>query len=230
MRPRWVHRLTGAVVRRRPSPELVVLRAMCHELRPPVSVLGSLVRALGDDSGGPVAGNRAEIAELAYEHAVHLESVLRQAAAVTQGMSAATSAGPRVPLHRILPATVAVVPPARLTVEVSPAAGRFEVHGQHTRQVLTNLLENAVRHGPESGSVRLRASTAGRRLRLTVSDEGRLTKEFVKSLRRRNPPADMKGLGLWITRHLVAGAGGSIQARPLDSGGVAVEVTLPPAH
>ncbi len=228
MRPRWVHRLAGAVVRRRPSPELVVLRAMCHELRPPVSVLGSLVRALGDDAAGPLAGHRAEMAELAYEHAAHLEAVLRQAAAVTQGMSAAASSGPRVPLQRILPATVAVVPRARLTVEVSPAAGRFEVHGQHTRQVLTNLLENAVRHGPESGSVRLRASTAGRRLRLTVSDEGRLTKEFVKSLRRRSPPADLTGLGLWITRHLVAGAGGSIQARPLDSGGVAVEVTLPP--
>ena len=233
VKPRWMRTVAGAVTRRRrrdraPSTELVLLRAMCHELRPPVSVLGSLVRALGDESGTRTAAHRTEIAELAYEHAMHMEGVLRQVAAVTEGMGAAPDGRP-VPLHRILPATVAMVPSARLTVDVSPAAGRFPVHAQHTRQVLVNLLDNAARHGPDEGPVRLLARTAGRQLRLTVADQGRLTGGLEESLRRRTPPSDMTGLGLWIVRQLVAVAGGAVGARSLPSGGVAVDVTLPPA-
>lgn len=232
--PGWMRTVARAVTRRRrrgraPSTELVLLRAMCHELRPPVSVLGSLVRALGDESGARTAAHRTEIAELAYQHAMHMEGVLRQVAAVTEGISAAPADGRPVPLHRILPATVAMVPAARLTVDVTPAAGRFPVHAQHTRQVLVNLLDNAARHGPEEGAVRLLARTAGRQLRLTVADQGRLTGGLQESLRRRTPPSDMTGLGLWIVRQLVAVAGGAIGARSLPSGGVAVEVTLPPA-
>jgi two-component system OmpR family sensor kinase len=225
-----LRRLSTVILRhRRPSVELLLLRSICHELRPPVSVLGSLMRTLGDEPIGRDTANRAEITQLACEHAMHLESVLRQAAAMTHGLSPAPSAGRRMPLHRILPATVAVVPPARLTVQVSPAAGEFVVDGQHTRQVLTNLLENAVRHGPEHGAVLLRADTVGRRLRLAVSDEGELTQGLRVSLRRRRPPVDTTGLGLWIVRQLVTRGGGSIRALSSRTGGVTVEVVLPPS-
>ena len=187
------------------------------------------MRALGDEPGDRTAAHRTEMAQLAYEQAMHMEGVLRQVAAVTRGMDAVSVDGDPVPLHRILPATVAMVPSARLTVDVTPAAGRFPVHAQHTRQVLVNLLDNAARHGPAEGAVRLLARTAGRQLRLTVADQGRLTGGLQESLRRRDPPPDMTGLGLWIVRQLVSVAGGAVGARVLPSGGVAVEVTLPPA-
>ena len=190
-------------------------------------MIGSLVRALGDDPAGRSADRRAELAQLAYEHAVHMEGVLRQVAAVAQGIDASGVPEAPVPLHRIIAATTAVVPRDRLGVEVTPAAGNFPVPPQHTRQVLINLLDNAARHGPPEGPVRLRAVMIGRRLRLAVSDTGRLTAGLDEALHRGSPPMGMAGLGLWIVRHLVTVCGGTIAARPLPAG-VAVEVTLPP--
>jgi signal transduction histidine kinase len=207
---------------RSPDPALLVLRSVCHELRPPMATLTSLVRALEQHQSEP---RHSELARLATEHARHAEAVLRQAAAVAQGLNAGTD-HPQ-PLHRLLPAVAAVVPEDRLTVAVTGAASRCLVPAQHTRQILINLLTNAAAYAPGGTPIRLRAHTDLRRLRLTVSDDGRPTRDLTEALTRRTPPADSKGLGLWVVRHLVATHGGSLRARALNPRGLAVEVTLP---
>jgi signal transduction histidine kinase len=201
-----------------PGDELLMLRAVCHELRPPVNTIGSLMRAL---NSAPVR-DRAAVTRLAAEHATHAEAVLRQAAAAAHDPADAAL----VPLHRLVPAVAATVPPHRLAVHVEPAAADVEVHPQHVRQILINLLGNAVRHGPAGGRVRLHARTAGRRLHLSVQDEGAPSPDLDVALRRRTPPRDTKGLGLWVVRHLVAAEHGTLRARR-RARGLTVEVTLP---
>jgi signal transduction histidine kinase len=209
--------------RRQPAdPGLVLLRSVCHELRPPVSTLTSLVRAL---EAHPSPSAHAELARLAGEHVAHAEAVLRQAAAAAYGMSDA--ADPPVPFHRILPMVTAVVPAERLVLRIGRSAGEHPVHPQQAGQILINLLSNAVRHGPAGEPIRLHARTHLRGLRLTVADRGALTPELTRSLQRRTPPAGEKGLGLWVVRQLVATSGGTIRARGLAPRGLAVEVTLP---
>ena len=203
-----------------PDPALLLLRSVCHELRPPVATLTSLVRALESQPSEP---RRGELARLAHEHASHAEAVLRQAAAAAAGL--AEPADTAVPLHRVLPAVAATVPAARLTLSVSAGAERCLVSGRQTRQILLNLLSNAARYSP--GEIRLTAAVRRRRLRLTVSDEGALTGDLRRSLHRRTPPAGTKGLGLWVVRRLVAAQGGTLRARPLSPRGVALEVSLP---
>jgi len=208
------------------DPGMVLLRSVCHELRPPVSTLTSLVHALETH---PSESARTELARLAGAHVAHAESVLRQAAAAAYGMTRA--AEPPIPFHRILPMVTATVPAERLRVRIGPAAGGQPVHPQHVGQILINLLTNAERHGPPGAPIQLEARTRRRRLRLTVTDGGSLTPALTRSLSRRTPPAGEKGLGLWVVRHLVATNGGTIRARNLAPRGLAVEVTLPrPRH
>jgi signal transduction histidine kinase len=201
----------------------MLLRSVCHELRPPVSTLRSLVRAIEDQPSG---ARRAELARLAAEHAAHAEAVLRQAAAAAYGL--ADPAEPALPLHRILPAVTAIVPAERLVVQISGSSGSRPVYPGQVRQILINLLRNADRHGPPGGTIRLEVRNHRRGLRLTVADEGNLTPELALALRRRNPPPGEKGLGLWVVRRLIAAHGGSVRARSLIPRGVAIEVTLPP--
>jgi signal transduction histidine kinase len=203
----------------------MLLRSVCHELRPPVSTFHSLVRAIEDQPSG---ARRAELAQLAVEHAAHAEAVLRQAAAAAYGLS--DPAEPALPLHRILPVIAATVPPERLFVRISGFSGNRLVHSQRVRQILINLLRNADRHGPAGGAIRLDVRNHRRGLRLTVGDEGNLTPALALALRRRTPPPGEKGLGLWVVRQLVAAHGGSVRARSLTPRGVAVEVTLPSPH
>jgi K+-sensing histidine kinase KdpD len=209
---------------RRPQPAdpgLVLLRSVCHELRPPVSTLTSLVRALETQQSESA---RAELARLAGEHVAHAEAVLRQAAAAAYGMTGA--ADPPVPLHRILPVVSAAVPAGRLVVRLGRATGERLVHPQHAGQILINLLTNADRHGPADGLIRLTARAHRRGLRLTVADEGALTPDLTRALHQRTPPAGEKGLGLWVVRRLVSAHGGAMRARNLNPRGLAVEVTL----
>lgn len=210
-------------LRRRPQPAdpaLVLLRTFCHELRPPVATLTSLVRALENQ---PSEVRRGELARLAAEHVSHAEAVLRQAAAAAHGLSGPDEGAQ--PLARVIPAVAAAIPADRLTVSVSPAAARSPVPPRHTRQILLNLLENAQHYS--TGAIGLTAETGFRRLRLVVTDGGVMTFDLARALRRRTPPEDSKGLGLWVVRHLVAAQGGTIRARTLSPRGLAMEVTLP---
>jgi signal transduction histidine kinase len=211
--------------RRQPDTGLLLLRSVCHELRPPMATLSSLVRAL---EAQPDGERHDELARLAAEHASHAAAVLEQAAAAASGL--AESADRPLPLHQVLPIAAGTVPGDRLRVTVSPAAARCPVAPRHTRQILINLLSNATRYSPGDGLIRLGARVVRRRLRLTVADQGFLTPDLTLALARRTPPVDNKGLGLWLTRHLVAAHGGTLRARPLSPRGLVMEVTLPRAH
>jgi signal transduction histidine kinase len=205
-----------------PDPGLVLLRSVCHELRPPMATLSSLVRAL---EAHPVGEQRSELTRLAAEQASHAAAVLEQAAAAASGLAAASD--PARPLLDVLPVAAGAVPGDRLVVSVSPAAARCPVPPRYTRQILINLLRNAALHSPADGLIRLRAHMVHRRLRLTVADQGAMTPDLRQALKRRTPPVDDKGLGLWMVRHMVAAHGGTLRARPLSPRGLAMEVSLP---
>jgi signal transduction histidine kinase len=117
------------------------------------------------------------------------------------------------------------------------------------QQILTNLLENAVKYSPDGGriEVRIEVCPASRRrsvaverwLRISVSDEGigisaeqqaRLFKPFS---RLEQPVAGCVpgvGLGLYITRKLVEALGGSIELESREGEGTRVTFTLPVAE
>jgi K+-sensing histidine kinase KdpD len=198
----------------------VLLRSVCHELRPPMATLTALVGALEREQQEP---RRGELAKLAAEHAAHAQAVLGQAAAAVSGLAAPRV--PAVPLADILPAVAATVPGERLVVLTGRAAGRWPVHAQHTRQILINLVENARWHS--AGPIRLVARRRGRRLLLSVIDTGRPTPDLKSALLRRDPPPDDRGLGLWVVRQLVAAQGGTLRARALAPTGLCMEISVP---
>jgi signal transduction histidine kinase len=208
--------------RRRPDPALILLRTLCHELRSPVTTLTSLVGAL---EGNPSTAQRDQLARLAAEQAAHADAVLSQAAAAAHGLG--ESPDPAQPLHRVLPSAVAGVPPGRLDLCVTGAAQDWPVHPRHTRQVLINLVSNAVRHGSPDNPIGVRAFVRRGRLRLCVTSGGPAGQDLHRALSRTTAPPGDKGLGLWVVRQLVAGLGGSMRVRRLRPDAVTVEVQLP---
>ncbi|GAA4604859.1 signal transduction histidine kinase [Actinoplanes octamycinicus] len=208
-------------LRRRPiEPGLVLTRSLCHELRPPMATLRGLLRALESTPPGP---RREQLLSLATEHVVYAEAVLGDAAEAALGLTDGQAAP--VPLHDILPAVWVTAPPGALAVTASRAALRWPVHPHHTKQILINLVGNAVRHAP--GPIRLRAVVRARQLRLAVTDQGRMTTGLRTALRRRTAPADEHGLGLWVVRQRLADLGGTVRARQLAPTGLRVEASLP---
>ncbi|RJK92824.1 sensor histidine kinase [Vallicoccus soli] len=211
---------------------LLVVRALCHELRTPVASLAGITRRLRQDLG-PRAGAGAsaetgELAELAEANARALQALLRQA----HDLLATEHCGaPELrPLADVVREAVgcADVEHGRVAVRVSRAAGRVPVDGLRAARVVANLVENSQRHGPATGAIEVTARLRrGGGLALQVRDGGRLTPQLREHLESDEPPAGWRGLGLWIARRLTLAMGGSMGAR--DRGGLALWVHLPVA-
>jgi signal transduction histidine kinase len=106
-------------------------------------------------------------------------------------------------------------------------------------QVLTNLLDNAVKYSPGGGPVTVRAEARGSVVEIIVADEGiGLTPEQAARIFDRFYQADDGagarrpgglGLGLYITRAIVLAHGGEISAEPntVASKGTVIRLRLP---
>jgi signal transduction histidine kinase len=96
-----------------------------------------------------------------------------------------------------------------------------------------NLLDNALRHTPTGGSVRVGASVAGPALRIEVEDSGpgfdpRVLPDAFQPYVRGNGEAagSGAGLGLAIVQAVAESHGGGAVAENLPGGGARVTVTM----
>jgi signal transduction histidine kinase len=121
-----------------------------------------------------------------------------------------------------------------VVLEAGPGLPEITVDPDKFVQVVTNLVENAVRHGAGTVHVRLDpVGPASRRtgLRLVVQDDGdgiapelrrRVFTKFWKSGRSGG-----SGLGLYLVHGLVEAHGGTVTIADGDTGGARLTVTLP---
>ena len=103
------------------------------------------------------------------------------------------------------------------------------------RQVVGNLLDNAIRHSPAASTVRVRAAASPESITVEVVDEGDglpsnssdLFTPFWRADEGRARDGGGVGLGLSITRAIVEAHGGSIEAESRPEGGSAFLFVLP---
>ena len=99
-------------------------------------------------------------------------------------------------------------------------------------QVLTNLVENAVKYGSPTG-MRILGETTDHHVRIAVQDVGAgiperdLPRVFTKFFRRDQGRPTGSGLGLWISRGLVEAHGGELVASSILGEGTTFSFTLP---
>jgi two-component system phosphate regulon sensor histidine kinase PhoR len=103
-------------------------------------------------------------------------------------------------------------------------------------QVLSNLLDNAVRYSPDASTVRLRVRPWEGGVRFEVADDGpgipsaqieRVFERFYRVDAARSREAGGTGLGLSIVKHLVAAHGGDVGIDSVLGQGTTVWFTLP---
>jgi len=118
-----------------------------------------------------------------------------------------------------------------LVAVIDDALPAMDVDPVRMREVLSNLLSNALRYTPRGGSVRVSASTSDGRLRLSVRDTGpgiaaealpHVFDRFYKSEESRGA-----GLGLAIAKSLVVAHGGEIEAASTLGQGTDMRITFP---
>lgn len=114
-----------------------------------------------------------------------------------------------------------------------------EIRGEwdraRVRQLLSNLINNAVQHGDPASEISVSVAKDGSQVVLVVHNEGppipgdllsRIFDPLVRGLTSQRQRGSV-GLGLYIAREVVVAHGGTIQVTSTPSGGTTFTVTLP---
>jgi PAS domain S-box-containing protein len=128
--------------------------------------------------------------------------------------------------------------PETFSIELHAGDGLPEVavDSDKVRQVLANLVDNAVKYSPDGGRIEVRVAAVGGRVRFAVSDEGlgvplgerdRVFEKFYRLDPDLTRGVGGTGLGLYICRELVRRMDGWIWVEPKEPRGSVFVVDLP---
>ncbi|KES04934.1 hypothetical protein BU52_23115 [Streptomyces toyocaensis] len=211
---------------------------VAHELRTPLTNMRSWLEA-GQDGLTPVDG---DLLALLLEEAVLLQHIiddLRDLAAA----DARTLVLHREPLYvrdlleQVVSAHRGTADPAGVELRIETAE-RLEADADRMRlrQMVSNLVCNAIRHTPGGGRVVLRARREGGDLVAEVADSGAgidpadlgsVFDRFWRADKSRSRQTGGSGLGLAIVRKLAEAHGGSVSVESKPGAGSVFTVRLP---
>ena len=213
---------------------------VAHELRTPVSNIQGYLEALKDGLLQP----DQDTIETIHGQVIHLGHLVEDLRLLAQAEAGALQ------LHRIpgrMPDVLrvcvdAVRPRAEakgiaVTLETDESMPLVEMDGTRISQVVNNLLENAIIHTPEGGSVVVSAGTSGDGMvRVAVADTGpgiqsqdilRVFDRFFRADASRSRATGGVGLGLTIAKQLVEVHGGTIHVENVVPSGARFVFELP---
>jgi two-component system sensor histidine kinase BaeS len=122
----------------------------------------------------------------------------------------------------------------RLEIDTD-SAGAVEVDPVRVSQIVSNLVENALRYAPEGGDVRVFTRVGGGQIVISVSDTGpgidpgdipRVFERLYVAQRYRAVRPEGSGLGLSIVHELVTAMGGVVEVASQPGEGTTVTVRL----
>ncbi|MGI5216818.1 HAMP domain-containing sensor histidine kinase [Nocardia sp. CA-290969] len=204
-----------------------------HELRTPITALNAVLENLVDGVSEPDP-KTLETALAQTERLGRLVSELLDISSLEAGaIRLERDEFAIAPLFAEVVAEVEVMTAALgRGIRFRSAAGAATVYADRARlhQVLLNLLDNAARHGPAGGEVRLHAHTVDGDLVIDVEDDGpgippaQRDRIFDRFTRGGRTDGGGTGLGLAIARWVIELHGGSIA---VADPGSRIRVTLP---
>ncbi|MFZ2488807.1 MAG: ATP-binding protein [Anaerolineae bacterium] len=219
------------------------LSVISHELKTPLHSIKGFVDIILMGKTGPVTELQRDFLGTVQEQTGHLQRLIEDLLEFSRLESGQIKLRP-VPLspNELVTLVVEKLEPLaerknlHLTAVLPAALPDFEVDPMRMEQVLTNLVENALKFTPDGGAVQVRGWMRGEMIELAVVDTGigvpveereRIFERFYQvdsSARRRYKGT---GLGLTICKHIVTQHGGRIWVEGGTEGGSAFHITVP---
>lgn len=193
---------------------------LAHEVNNPLEAVMNILYLLGNDDS--MNSNSREFLKLAEEELLRVTHITRQTLAFYREPSSPVAAKPGELARQVIRMFQPKIDNKKVLVSFSSRLdSEYVVHPGEFKQIVTNLLANAIDAVPRGGTIVIRlrprrewsAGEAG--FRVTVADNGvgisrtdrkRLFQPFFTTKGQKGT-----GLGLWVTQGLVTKHGGHLQ-------------------
>ena len=211
---------------------------LAHDLKGPGARMEELAKLLAHKFSGQVDERTAKWLRLLQENGKDIvervEGIL-EVARLGTGQGSVTAVDPRLVLEGILKSYAGEIERLRATVHLEPGFPIVACHGAYLRQILDNLVSNALKY-PRPGeppTLRITSTTGQHMVCIAVQDHGigipieqrlRVFQPFVR-LRPSDTPGS--GIGLAIVQRIVALYGGQVWVEGEEGEGCTVKFTLP---
>ena len=220
------------------------LATLSHELRTPLTSILGWARILGSGGAALDAEQTKRALETIERNAKAQSQLIEEVLDVSRIVSGKMRLEIRsVDLQDLIEISVDALRPAadakniRLQTVSDATAPPIAGDADRLRQIIWNLLANAVKFTPKGGRVQIKLETVDSHVELTVADDGigidAATLPFVFERFRQSDGSTTRkhgglGLGLAIVRHLVELHGGSVAASSAGLGqGAVFTVSFP---
>jgi signal transduction histidine kinase len=217
---------------------------LAHELRTPIAAIAALAEIMRDERLGAMGNSRYRgYAADVHDSAQHALALLTELGNDAGGLD---SDQPRTPqiidANAIISSCVSLMRPladragVQLTTSLAARLPAIEADARSLKQILLNLLSNAVRHTPHAGEITVTsAHRLGGAVRIEVRDTGAgmAEHEIANALDpnvERGPnsrsPGGSTGFGLPLVRALAAANGAELQIDSRPGAGTRIALTF----
>ena len=219
------------------------LANVSHELRTPLNAIIGFSQLMYDGVLGEVTGDQKESLGDVLSSGEHLLSLVNDILDLSRVEAGKMEyALEKIDLTGVMQNVVTTMKPMlddnrhTLTVSIEEGLPRVHVDGGRVRQVLLNLLTNAVKFTPPGGQIRIEAklsdtwcaiSVVDNGIGISTADQGRIFQPFVQAGRLPGSVVRGAGLGLALTKRLVELFGGRIWVESEVGKGSKFIFTLP---
>jgi signal transduction histidine kinase len=212
-----------------------------HELRTPLTIIGGFAETLTDENTPPDA--RRQFAEMILANTRRMQRIVDDLLDLSRIESGGWVPRPiEIDLKTAIAETVSETKSVaerkgvQIETSVAPNASRAFLDRTALRQILSNLIENAIRYTPSGGRVTVFTEPDSTAIWIGVKDTGegippehlpRIFERFYRVDSGRAREDGGTGLGLAIVRHLTEAHGGDVQATSEVGRGTTIRVRLP---
>lgn len=208
-----------------------------HELKTPLTAVRGFAETLLEDEPEPEI--RKQFLKMIHDNTLRLQAIVEDLLDLSRLESGGWTPDPEPSRAAEL-----ALQAWEEVIEMRGESRQFEVQGDGMVEVdrsgllhvLRNLLDNALRHTEQDGSIRVKVQGGDGETRITVADDGagippdalpRIFERFFRVDRARSRAQGGTGLGLAIVSHLTSQMGGRVEAESQYGVGTQMHVILP---
>jgi two-component system sensor histidine kinase ResE len=213
-----------------------------HELRTPIAMLQGYSEAIVDDIASSEE-EKKEIAQVIYDESLRMGRLVNDLLDLARMEAGHISLNlEQISIHEFIEKIsrkfqgLARDKKITLTSSFSIDEPEFVLDPDKIEQVLTNLIDNAIRHTLEGGSVEIHVQTVAGGMKIDVKDTGTgiieedlpfVFERFYKADKARTRGRSGTGLGLAIAKNIVDAHSGTINVHSKVNEGTAFSFYLP---